>query len=411
MKSLKQNWIVFVFLWVALGCATSKTQLNRTQSLDKPYVILVSIDGYRSDYTDLYSPPALTALRARSASAALLPVYPSKTFTNHYSIATGLYAENHGIVANSFYDPQRKERYRLADRAKVEDGTWYGGEPIWVAAEKQGMLAANFFWPGSEAAIQGVRPSYFIPYNESIALSDRVQQVVKWLQLPADERPHFITLYFSEVDTAGHHFGPGSLQVKEAILKVDQAIGELVNKVQALPLPVNLVVVSDHGMQEVSTEKVEYLDDYTDLKGIRLEGEGPQVLLYAESPQILEKVYRDLKRRARHFHIFKRAEVPRRLHYRKNPRIGDAVIIARAPYSIGTHAKLKVEGGNHGFDVDVTPSMKAIFYASGPQVEGAQNLKDFRNIHVYPMILKILGLQLATPIDGDIQILGGIIKK
>ena len=413
--------VTLIALIAILGihCSTSKPlnvpalKTNTSEHNSKSYVVLVSIDGYRNDYTDLYSPPALTALRKEGASAeGLLPIYPSKTFTNHYSIATGLYAENHGIVANSFYDPIRKETYKLSDRAKVQDGSWYGGEPLWVAAEKQGMLAGCYFWPGSEAAIQGIRPTYYFSYNDSTPIEERIAEIKRWLELPISERPHLITLYFSEVDTAGHHYGPRSKEVKEAVLKIDQGISLLQKELDATHLPINLIVVSDHGMQQEDPKKVEYLDDYADLKSMKIEGAGPQVLLYGSSPEETQNVFQKLSVNAKHYKIFKREKMPERFHYAKNPRGGDLVVIAEAPYSVGVHDfRFIVTPGNHGYDPDTTPSMRGIFYSTGPQIKPAMKLPLFRNIHIYPFIMKILGLKLPKDgIDGKAEVLDGIYK-
>jgi predicted AlkP superfamily pyrophosphatase or phosphodiesterase len=402
---------------ILTGCSSpfsqekESEQGNRLESLNKPYVVLVSIDGYRSDYTDLYSPPTLTQLKQKGASTeGLLPVYPSKTFTNHYSIATGLYAENHGIVANQFYDPIRREAFRASQSQFASDGSWFSGIPLWVAAEKQGMVSACYFWPGSEAKIHETRPSYFHRYNGKVSNSQRVQTALEWLSLPPKKRPHFITLYFSDVDTAGHDHGPRSLELRQAVSRVDQAITELKRGLESLPFEVNLVIVSDHGMQELDSKKVEYLDNYTDLTFARLEGDGPQILIYSEDTQKLEKAYSDLKARAKHFKVYRRSELPTRFHYSKNPRSGDLIAVAEAPYSIGVRPTFKMIAGNHGFDPDITPSMRGIFYASGPQIHPAQ-IPTFRNIHIYPLVMKILDLQVLEPIDGDGKVLGVLYRS
>lgn len=408
----KRAFLGVLIIFISLGCSSSIVRLtgdrtNRPDVFKKPYVILISIDGYRSDYTTIYSPPNLKKFKTEGSSAeALLPVYPSKTFTNHYSIATGLYAENHGIVANRFYDPERKQEYQLSDRKTVEDGTWYGGVPIWLAAEKQGMLAASFFWPGSDADIMGARPSYFFKYEKGIPLKDRISQVEKWLELPDEKRPHFITLYFSDVDSAGHYFGPRSQEVKDAVAKVDQALGDLFNYLNASTLPVNVIILSDHGMEELDPNKVEYVDDYTDLSQARLEGDGPQILIYTKDVSQTGKIYKDLNKEAKHFRVYKREDMPGSFHYSKTPRIGDLILVAQAPYSIGTHdSHFKIEKGNHGYDPDQTPSMRAVFYAKGPQVKEGVVLEPFRNIDVYPFILNLLGLKNLVPIDGDPNVL------
>lgn len=384
---------------------------NQPEMQDKPYVILVSIDGYRYDYTEKYAPPTLTRLRNEGASAtAILPVYPSKTFTNHYSIATGLYAEHHGIVANEFYDSAFQAVFRLGNRKAVEDGRWYGGTPIWVAAEKQGMLAANYFWPGSEADIQGIRPSYFMKYNQNTPNEERVDHVIDWLKLPVARRPHFVTLYFSDVDTAGHHYGPDSEEVKKAVWKVDRAIDHLLNRIQEqlkpAQLPVNVIVLSDHGMQKMELDKILYLEDFADLTGVRVLGDGLQISLYVEEPSNKDRVYQELKKNAKHFQVYLREELPKRYHYASHPRCGDIILVVKPPYYIALKKKRSTMSlGSHGYDPDTTPNMQGIFYAQGPQIKPKQKVNVFRNIHVYPFILKILGLKVITPIDGDPQVL------
>src|SRR5271156_2881881 len=238
---------------------------NTAAQQAKPYVILVSLDGFRYDYTTKYSAPNIVALGARGAGApdGMIPSYPSVTFPNHYTLVTGLYPEHHGIVANAFYDPARKQIYSYRDPAAEVDGTWYGGTPLWVLAEQQGMRSACFFWPGSEADIQGVRPTYYMKYDQKYPDDKRVDQVLAWLKLPAEQRPHFITLYMSDVDGAGHSHGPDSAEVAEAVAKVDKEIGRLAAGVAELKLPVDLVVLADHGMTKVDGEWTN-LDQYFD---------------------------------------------------------------------------------------------------------------------------------------------------
>jgi predicted AlkP superfamily pyrophosphatase or phosphodiesterase len=177
-----------------------------------------------------------------TAPDGMIPVYPSLTFPNHYSIVTGLYPEHHGIVAMSFYDPQRKQRYAFNDPATSSDGSWYGGVPLWSLAEKQGMRTACFFWPGSETEIAGERPSYYLHFDDHFADQARIQQVIAWLHLPPAQRPHFITLYYSNVDHAGHEFGPDTPQTAEAVHHVDDLVGELEVKLKEVHLPIDLLV-------------------------------------------------------------------------------------------------------------------------------------------------------------------------
>ena len=170
-ECVTQAWSVLLILVLTASiCAAQSASSvievpnppNSAAQQSKHYVVLVSLDGFRYDYAAKYGAKNLLAMAQRGASApdGMIPSYPSVTFPNHYTLATGLYPEHHGIVANNFYDAARKQTYRLGDPATVTDGSWYGGTPIWVLAEQQRMRAACFFWPGSEAEIQGTRPSY-----------------------------------------------------------------------------------------------------------------------------------------------------------------------------------------------------------------------------------------------------------
>ncbi len=386
---------------------STEARSNLPATLAKPYVVLVSLDGFRSDYVDLYSPPFLKEFRNEGAFAEnLIPVYPSKTFTNHLSIITGLYAENHGIVANSFYDPQRNESYSLSNRANVSDPSWYGGEPIWVTAEKQGMLSAAYFWPGSEAPIGGVRPSYFYEFNKSTEPETQAKQVVQWLKLPEEKRPHLMTVYFHHVDTAGHHYGPNSPQVKDAVLKLDQVLGNFYRDLQALHLPIYLVLVSDHGMQALDPAKVLYVEDYTRLGDAKWMGDGPQMMVYVKDPIEKRRIYSELKNSENHFKVYQREDLPSEFHLAKTPRAGDLVIVPEAPYSLAkTHKSLKFEAGAHGYDPQTTLTMRAIFFASGPRIKKHFQVKPFRNVHIFPFLAKILQLKVPEKMDGSAEVL------
>ncbi len=289
---------------------------NAPQQLSKPYVILVSLDGFRYDYPKLYHATHLLALATQGASApdGMIPSYPSVTFPNHYTIVTGLYPEHHGIVANSFYDPARKGTYSYRDNNTVTDGAWYGGTPLWVVAEQQGMRSASFFWVGSEADIQGVRPSYYLKFDGSFPNAKRVEQVLAWLRLPPEQRPHFITLYFSDTDTAGHQYGPDSPQVADAVHELDNEIGKLADGIKDSNLPVDLIVVADHGMAKVEGPPI-HLDDY----GLKPSSFAQIVgsLLYPKSEDDAQAAYLALRGKSDKFLVYRRAQVPAGLHSRQ----------------------------------------------------------------------------------------------
>ena len=383
------------------------------QQQQKHYVVMVSLDGFRYDYAKKYGARHILAIGEKGASApdGMIPSYPSLTFPNHYTLVTGLYPEHHGIVANSFYDPARKASYALGDPKSVTDGTWYGGVPLWSLAEKQGMRSACFFWPGSEAEIAGERPSYYLRFDNKIDDNKRIDQVIAWLHLPEEQRPHFITLYYSDVDHAGHQFGPDTPQVAEAVQHVDKLIGQLHAELDALHLPIDLIVVSDHGMERVQGSWIN-LDKYVSLDNF--ETTGP--LLYAHSEADANHAYQKLKAADALFTVYRRAQVPASLHYNGNPRTGDPVVVPKGPYMIRAHGPEPGHedhappAGEHGYDPYEMHSMRAIFFAAGPDIKPGVAVKPFENINVFPLVTKILGLE-NPPIDGSLNVLSGVLSS
>jgi Type I phosphodiesterase / nucleotide pyrophosphatase len=397
---------------------------NTAEQQRKPYVILVSLDGFRYDYPRIYHSPNLDALGARGASApeGMIPAYPSITFPNHYTIVTGLYPEHHGIVANVFYDPARKQVYSYKDQQTVTDGTWYRGTPLWVLAEQQGMRSACFFWPGSEADIQGVRPTYYMRYDAKYPNRKRVAQVLEWLQLPAERRPHFITLYFSDVDSAGHAHGPESPEVASAVGEVDEEIGRLVEGVAKLNLRVDVIVVADHGMAKVEGDWIN-LGEYFDT---RLLEKSVESFMYPRSEEAGAKIFAALDGKSDKFKVYRSSQLPAGLHFDGDSREGDPVVVATGPYLIrvnGPPAAAAMNSdalhpagppaGMHGYDPALMPEMKAIFFAAGPDIRPGEKLAPFEDVHLYPMIAQILGLDISHlktgAVDGDGKVLRGLL--
>jgi predicted AlkP superfamily pyrophosphatase or phosphodiesterase len=385
---------------------------NAPAQLNKHYVVLVSLDGFRYDYPRRYGATHLLAIGARGASApdGMIPAYPSLTFPNHYTLVTGLYPEHHGIVANSFYDPARNETYSMRDAKTVTDGSWYSGTPLWSLAEQQGMRTACFFWPGSEAKIAGERPSFYLHYTDKYPDDQRIDQVIAWLKLPPEQRPHFITLYYPNVDHQGHLHGPDSEQVHEAVKHVDELMGVLEQKLNALRLPIDLIIVADHGMARVEGDWIT-LDKYTNLGNFTTVGS----LLYPHSEADAEHAYQQLKAAQAGFLVYRRARVPAELHYSDNPREGDPVIIPQGPFLIRAHAPSASQTaqfnpvGEHGYNPFEMTSMRAIFFAEGPDIRPGTKLKPFENINLFPMIVKILGLE-SPKVDGDPNVLSSALR-
>jgi alkaline phosphatase D len=416
-RMTRSKWLLPLLFVCLLGAARAQQAVitvdhgpNAASQRGKHYVVLVSLDGFRYDYAKKYGARHLLAIAAHGASApeGMLPSYPSLTFPNHYTLVTGLYPEHHGIVGNSFYDPERRERYSYTDPKTSSDGSWYGGTPLWSLAEKQGMRTACFFWPGSEAEIAGERPSYYLHFDNKFPDEQRIDQVIAWLKLPDEQRPHFITLYYSNVDHAGHEYGPVSPQTAEAVKHVDELMGTLEVDLKATHLPVDLVIVSDHGMAKIQGGWIN-LDQYAPMDGLITVGD----YLYAPTEQAASAAYQKLKAADAAFMVYRRAQVPAELHYNSNPREGDPVIVARGPYAIRAQAPTDREdkaptAGNHGFDPTMLPEMKAVFYAEGPDIRAGMKLKPFENVNVYPLLARILGLD-APPVDGSPGVLSGVL--
>ncbi|MCT2562456.1 alkaline phosphatase family protein [Chryseobacterium herbae] len=391
---------------------------NSAEAQTKPYVIMISTDGFRYDYAKKYQAENLLKLSSGGVQAeAMIPSYPSITFPNHWSLITGLYPSHHGLIDNFFYDYKRKEPYAMNSKKNAEDGSWYGGTPLWALAEKQGMVSATLMWVGSASDAGGMRPSYYYPYHEKFKPSEKVDKVVNWLKLPAETRPHFITLYFPEVDGSGHHYGPDAQETETAVHLVDQAIGDLVQKVNNLGLKnVNFIFVSDHGMIKVDggapLEIPAMLLDST-----RFDFYNSQTLLrvYVKNPVEVKKVYKELKaNKTSDYEVYLDKKLPKYLHFAtrddKYDRIGQILLIPKAPKIFLEKGK-KTSVGKHGYDPKIVPEMKATFFAWGPEFKNNLVIDEFANVNVYPLVTEILGLKNDQKIDGKLKVLKKILKE
>lgn len=381
------------------------------------YLVLVSLDGFRWDYAARDRATHLLALGKQGAWApqGMLPSFPSLTFPNHFTIVTGLYPEHHGIIANNFYDPARHARYAISDPQAVADGSWYSGVPLWSLAESQGMRTACLFWPGSEAEIAGYRPTWYARFDSKTEATDAVEQArivdaVALLNLPPAQRPHFLAIYYSEPDHEGHTYGPDAPQTKAAVLKMDKMVGKLKAALDATRLPIDLVVISDHGMARVEGSWIT-LDAFAPLDGFQTVGP----LLYGNSEEDRQRVYNELKKASSQFMVYRLKNVPAGLHDNQNPRQGDPVVIATGPYAIRAHGPeagkpdVPPNPGAHGYNPHILPEMKASFFAAGPDIVPGKTVSPFENVNLYPWMAHLLGLTPAKN-DGNLNILAGTLR-
>jgi predicted AlkP superfamily pyrophosphatase or phosphodiesterase len=375
------------------------------------YVLMVSLDGFRWDYSKLYKTPNIDKIASEGVKAdRLIPSFPTNTFPNHYTIVTGLYPDHHGLINNSFSAPDLGLSYRIGDRAAVENPSFYGGETIWKTAEKQGAKAASFFWVGSEANVGGMRPTYWKKYDETVTYEARIDTVVKWLSYPEKLRPELVTLYFDEPDATSHKAGPVSPQTEKVVERLDSLIGVLRMKISKLPYHkrINFILLSDHGMGPVSSDRYINIREIVPERMIESLNGGNPVYLINPKEGKLDSVLLLLNAR-KGLKAWEKSQVPERLHYGTNPRIPQIVVAADSSWSLGTRADgSSIRGGTHGYD-NADSDMFAIFYAAGPAFKKSYTFKQLNNTDIYGIICRILDLKPA-PNDGNPEIINQLLK-
>lgn len=391
--------------------------VNEARHLSAEYVVLVSFDGFRADYFDLYDTPAFDrVIDAGAWAEGLIPPYPSLTFPGHYTIATGLWPGSHGLVGNAIHDPIRDRDYYYRNSEDVTDGSWYGGEPIWSTAENQGMVSASYFWVGTEAEIAGARPTYWYPYDGSVTGEHKVDRVLDWLALPEERRPHVITLYFPDVDGAGHGNGPLSAEVEAAVTRVDGYLDRLIRGISTLPHwdRVNLVLVSDHGMAEAPPSETE-LVDLSDHPSARFVGGGATAAIHVDGDAAeLDRVFESVRGQlSSDIDVYLRSEAPSKLHIAGSARAGDILVVPPIGVTVALlRPGLEPGGGprwTHGWFPE-DPIMNGIFVAAGPRITEGARLRAIDAVDVYPFLTELVGLE-SPDVDGDPTVLGSLIAN
>lgn len=391
--------IYFCFIILIISCAKKiENDVSVINDLD-PTVILISLDGFRWDYLSKTDTPNLDILVENGViSESLIPVFPSNTFPNHLSIVTGCYPENHGILSNNMYDQEWDAEYYIGENSDpVKEGRWYDAEPIWVTAEKQGKLTGTYFWPGSEAEINGARPTYYGEYDGDISREDRVKKILEWIDLPKQSRPVFMTLYFSDVDSWGHNIGPDVIGINSIIEEIDESIGLLVSELNKREIldDINIIITSDHGMAGLSRDRVIFLDDYININDVRMVDWSPVAMILPEDDSIVS-TYNALYDAHPQMSVFKKEDVPARLHFNNHRRIPPIICIAADGWSISDRNYFdenpySFTGGTHGYD-PINKSMHGVFIASGPELKGGLTVESFSSIHIYEVIAHILDI-------------------
>ncbi|WP_228852098.1 alkaline phosphatase family protein [Aegicerativicinus sediminis] len=429
-RSFDRNYRILRFLMLLLAflafssCSqklrptiTKAPTENSKTALNQPYVLLISCDGFRWDYVDRFHPPNLSKFIKDGVHAeSLIPSFPTKTFPNHYTIATGMYPDKHGIVNNHFYSYDHGRDYKVGDNDVVPDGKFYKGTPIWVQAAKHGMVTASYFFVGTEADIQGIYPTYYKPYNGRIKNEARVNQVIDWLNLPEKIRPHFISLYFSDLDGTGHRYGPNNDEkIKETLFRLDTVLGQLFIGIEKTNLPVNTIIVSDHGMIEVPYNHMIPITKIEDESKYKTYNVGTMASLHLKDLSQKQSIYNDLKSLEDHFKVYFTVDTPGFEYSPKNKNFGDIQLVTDTGYIFASkdlidRAKaVKAFTGQHGYDPSLK-EMHGIFYGNGPAFKQDFKINSIKNIHIYPLLCRILDLPIPKNIDGKFRNIKTVLK-
>ncbi|KAI5268909.1 Phosphodiest-domain-containing protein [Aureobasidium subglaciale] len=433
--------IVIAFIGLLLGAYKAsrnyKSQvrplvntLSNGSSIFAPTTIFISLDGFRADFLYRNITPSLRAfVQAGTSPEYMTPSFPSVTFVNHNSLVTGLYPESHGIVGNSFWDPEFKEDFFYTDPARSMQPKWWTAEPIWVTAENQDVRTAIHMWPGSEAHI-GTEPTFVDKYEGHELLKNKVDRILGLLDLPGPldkgasldgPRPQLIAAYVPDVDRDGHLYGPNSTEIRSTISSVDTMLGQLFSGLEQRNLTdiVNIVIVSDHGMATTSTSRLVQLDDIIDMSLIERTDGWPLYGLRPKNESDIEPLYNHLKQEATNMEGFdvylKDRDMPERYHFSHNDRIAPLWVIPWTGWAIVVKEEFNVEEakktgqvyhpiGVHGYDHE-HPLMRAIFVARGPAFPHTpgSKLEPFQNIEVYNLVCDSIGV-VPNPNNGTLRL-------
>lgn len=414
--------VVLVVAGALSACSSSPPTASAAASgpgFDEPLLILVSLDGFHPDYLQRGLTPTLNRLAAEGTRARWLePSFPSKTFPNHYTTVTGLVPDHHGIVDNTMLDAELG-RFTLRNREAVSDPRWWGGEPIWNTARRQGRRSATMFWPGSEAPIGGHHPHYWLPYDGAMGIDERLDQLFQWLDLPGEQRPHLVTLYFEQVDTIGHRLGPDAHELDSAIADQDRALAQLLAGLdqRGLLARTNLIITSDHGMAALDPARTVYLEDLID--PALIERDQVEIVTLSEitafnlRPGLDDTAIASLFAGHAGIACHRRGQTPAHWRYGSHPRIGDIVCLLDDGWRIRSRSLFadrpwaaSNNRGSHGYDPRL-PSMRALFIGHGPAFHAGLEVEPFQNIHIYPLLARLLGIEPAVS-DGDPAITAGM---
>ncbi|EDV22535.1 uncharacterized protein TRIADDRAFT_58865 [Trichoplax adhaerens] len=376
-------------------------------------LLLVSLDGFRWNYFHRGYSPNISKFAAEGVRAEYMQSsFPTKTFPNHYTIVTGLYPAYHGIIGNSFYDPVFKDQFYIGAKNSSQS-RWWGGEPIWVTARKHNLKSASYFWVGSESKIAGYQPNYWYTYSGRVPFMDRVDQFFKWMEMPDDERPSMVTMYFDQPDTAGHRYGPDSAEVNEQIKIVDDVMGAIFYglKKRGMQDCVNIIITADHGMRKTCCNRILYFNKYINTTEVYVRNSGPFGGIQTKEGNV-DEVVENLRCKNKHWKVFKKEDLPIRMHYYDNRRIPEIIVLPDEDWIVRQSYSPRYtfcHGANHGWN-NLDPDMRTIFIAGGPAFKSGVIIKPFLNIEIYNLMATVLNIPPAKN-NGTLGRLHHILKN
>ena len=374
------------------------------------YTVIISLDGLRWDYLDTYDVPFMNQLAREGVKAVMQPSFPSKTFPNHYTLATGLTPDHHGIIANIFWDREKGVEFSLSNKVTRADGRYYGGDPVWLTAKHQGVKTATVFWVGSDVAVQGEHPTYWRDYQtEQLDFEGRVDEIIRLLSLPENDRPHLVMAYFEEPDRSGHDYGPMHRKTRLTMEEMDVLLSKLWARIQLLPIAdkVNFIVTGDHGMTSVDPKRFVDIDDVLPKHWYERFCNDYPTLIYASAPQYIDSIYNALQG-VDHIRAWKRADIPAYLGYGTDKNMGDVVVMPDVGWLFADKPSKK-QRGSHGFD-HTAADMQVGFRAIGPDFKvGYEKKERFRNVCIYPLLCYLLGVT-PSPNDGSLEEVNDLLK-
>ena len=374
------------------------------------YTVIISLDGLRWDYLDAYDVPFLNQMAREGVKAVMQPSFPSKTFPNHYTLATGLTPDHHGIIANTFWDREKGVEFSLSNKVTRADGKYYGGDPVWLTAKRQGVKTAAVFWVGSDVAVQGDHPTYWRDYQtQQLDFPGRVDEIIRLLSMPEKDRPHLVMAYFEEPDRSGHNYGPMNRMTRRAMEDLDLLLSKMWARIQLLPIAdkVNLIITGDHGMTSVDPKRFVDIDDVLPKRWYDRFCNDYPTLIYASAPQYIDSIY-DALQGVDHIRAWKKADVPAYLGYGTNRNMGDVVVLPDVGWLFADKPSKK-QRGSHGFD-HTAADMQVGFRAIGPDFKVGYTKADrFSNVCIYPLLCYLLGVT-PSPNDGSLDVVRDLLR-